>query len=142
MKIVEIVGVGKLTTVIGSEVEPVSLSVGVMGVEEGPKGELFEGAPIAPESLVGAVFGGTPIVPVSLVGAVLGGAPIAPVSLVYSFKERSKSSEEEGWKGEALGLRQLLMGEFLEGAPIAPLSLAGEFTRSPREASGLRQLAL
>ncbi len=115
MKIVEIVGVEKVTTVIGSEVESVSLSVGVMGVEEGPKapvslmGGLFEGAPIAPESLVGAVFRGAPIAPVSLVGAVLGGAPIAPVSLVFSFKEKPKSSEEEGWKGETLGLRQLAL---------------------------------
>ena len=99
MKIVEIVGVEKVTTVIGSEVGPMSVSVGVMGVEEGPKapvslmGELFEGAPVAPESLVGEVFGG---------------APVAPVSLWYVFKS-PKASEEVGWEGEALELRLLIL---------------------------------
>ncbi len=76
MKIVAFVGVGKEITVIGSEVEPVSVSVGVVGVEEGPK---------ALVSLMGAVVGEAPIAPVSLAGDFFGGAPIAPVSLAGEF---------------------------------------------------------
>ncbi len=84
--------------VIGSEVETVSVTVGVVGVVEGPE---------APISLVGAVVGGAPIAPVSLVGEFLGGAPIAPVSLW--FIKEPKASEGVGWKGEALGFRLLFL---------------------------------
>ncbi len=48
MRVVDLVGVGKEITVVGSEVEPGPMSVGVVGVEEGHKG---------PVSLVGESFG-------------------------------------------------------------------------------------
>ncbi len=122
-----------MVTVIGSEVETVSVIVGVVGVEEGPEapislvgavvgeapiapvslaGELFEGAPIAPISLVGDFLGGASIAPVNLAGKIFGGASMAPVSLWYIFKD-PKASEEVGWNGEALGFRlSVEEGEF------------------------------
>ena len=113
---------------IGSEDEPVSITVGVVGVVEGPEapislmGSVVGEAPIAPVSLAGEVFGGAPIAPVSLAGRFLGGAPIAPVSLWYIFME-PKASEEVGWKGEALGLRLLFLS--VEEVDLSVVGIVG-----------------